>query len=254
MEADKIILIVGGTSGIGRAVAKLAAGAGYAVTIAGRNAEKAQEALNEIVSTQDSVQFIQTDIAESKQVKHLIDEVVRMHGRLDFACNTAAVDEGIGIPLAEVQEEGYDHQMAVNLKGIWLCMKYQIIQMLKQGKGSIVNVSSLNGLGGAKGASIYSAAKSGILALTKSAAQEYATSGIRINALCAGAFRTPMLEKVFAQANPENPSTIEEIYKSHIPMNRVGDASEAAEAILWLLSDRASFVSGHSMIVVGGLS
>ncbi|HEV7333160.1 MAG TPA: SDR family oxidoreductase [Flavisolibacter sp.] len=117
-----------------------------------------------------------------------------------------------------------------------------------------MNVSSINGFGGARGASLYAAAKSGILALTKSAAQEYATVGIRLNAVCAGAFRTPMLERVFRKANAENPSAVEEMYKSFIPMNRIGEPSEAAEAILWLLSEQASYVTGHSMIVDGGFS
>lgn len=251
---DKIILIVGGTSGIGKATALLAAEQGCKVVIAGRDPQKAQDILEEISSIGYSAQFIQTDILESKQVEHLIDEVVRIHGRIDFACNSAAIDEGMGVPLADVEEKDYDFQMGVNLKGIWLCMKYQIKQMLKQGGGSVVNVSSINGLGGAKGASIYSAAKSGMLGLTKSAAQEYATSGIRINALCAGVFHTPMLERVFARANPEDPSEIEELYKANIPLQRIGNPSEAAEAILYLLSDKASYVTGHSMIIDGGIS
>lgn len=248
------MLIVGGTSGIGSVTANLAAERGYSVIIAGRNPHKAQEVLDAISSQGFAAQFIQTDIAERKQVESLITEVVNLYGRLDCVCNSAALDEGIGIALADVEEEDYDRQMGVNLKGIWLCMKYQIRQMLKQGGGSMVNVSSINGLGGAKGASVYAAAKSGMLGLTKSAAQEYATAGIRINAVCAGAFDTPMLNKVFEKANPENPSKVEELYKSFIPMQRIGDPSEAAEAILWLLSDKASYVTGHSMIVDGGFS
>lgn len=248
------MLIVGGTSGIGSVTANLAAERGYSVIIAGRDPHKAQKVLDAISSKGFAAQFIQTDIAERKQVESLITEVVNLYGRLDCVCNSAALDEGIGIALADVEEEDYDRQMGVNLKGIWLCMKYQIRQMLKQGGGSMVNVSSINGLGGAKGASVYAAAKSGMLGLTKSAAQEYATAGIRINAVCAGAFDTPMLNKVFAKANPENPSKIEELYKSFIPMQRIGDPSEAAEAILWLLSDKASYVTGHSMIVDGGFS
>jgi NAD(P)-dependent dehydrogenase (short-subunit alcohol dehydrogenase family) len=250
---NKVILVVGGTSGIGKATAYLAAERGYIVVIAGRDAQKGEDTLKELLSI-GAAQFIRTDIADSKQVKQLIDDVVNLYGRLDCACNCAASDEGVGVPLADVEEADYDFQMGVNLKGIWLCMKYQIKQMLKQGKGSIVNVSSINGLGGAKGASIYSAAKSGILGLTKSAAQEYATAGIRINALCAGAFKTPMLEKVFHKANPTAPAAVEEMYKSFIPMNRIGEPFEAAEAILWLLSDQASYVTGHSMIVDGGFS
>ncbi|MBC5774670.1 SDR family oxidoreductase [Pontibacter sp. KCTC 32443] len=254
MENGKTILIVGGTSGIGRATAGLAAARGYNVVIAGRSEQKAQEVIDENALKGYPIQFISTDIANGKQVQDLVSQVVHMHGRLDYACNSAALDEGLGIRLADVEEEDYDHQMGVNLKGIWLCMKYQIRQMLQQGSGSIVNISSINGLGGAEGASIYSAAKSGILALTKSAAQEYATEGIRVNALCAGAFRTPMLEGVFTKTNAADPSAVEEMYKSVIPMHRIGTPSEAAEAILWLLSEQASYVTGHSMIVDGGFS
>lgn len=250
----KVILIVGGTSGIGKATALLAAQRGNTVIIAGRSTQKAEATIKKLQATGATATFIQTDIAKSKQVQHLVNEVVKLYGRLDCACNSAALDEGIGVPLADVEEEAFDHQLGVNLKGIWLCMKYQIRQMLQQGGGSIVNISSINGLGGAKGASVYSAAKSGILGLTKSAAQEYATSGIRINALCAGAFKTPMLENVFSISNPANPAEVEAMYTSFIPMQRIGNPSEAAEAILWLLSDQASYVTGHSMIVDGGFS
>ncbi len=254
MDKNKTFLVVGGTSGIGRATAFLAAEKGYTVVIAGRTTQKAEDVLKELTSKGATAQFIRTDIAKSKQVEYLISEVVRLYGRLDAACNSAALDEGVGVPLAEVEEADYDYQLSVNLKGIWLCMKYQIKQMLKQNGGSIVNISSINGLGGARGASVYSAAKSGILALTKSAAQEYATANIRINAVCAGAFKTPMLERVLKNANPENPSVAEDMYKSFIPMNRIGEPFEAAEAILWLLSEQASYVTGHSMIVDGGFS
>ncbi len=252
--SKKTLLIVGGTSGIGRAIALLGAQRNYSIVIAGRNEQKAQQVRQEVNAMQAPITFIQTDIADAKQVEHLISETVRLYGRLDHACNCAALNEGIGIPLADVEEADYDRQMSVNLKGIWLCMKYQIRQMLKQDGGSIVNVSSINGLGGALGASIYSAAKSGLLGLTKSAAQEYATAGIRVNALCAGTFRTPMLEGVFKKANAENPSAVEDAYKTYIPMNRIGNPEEAAEVILWLLSNQASYVTGHSMIADGGMS
>lgn len=254
MEKKKILVIVGGTSGIGKATAFLAAERNYTVVIAARDAEKAKEVTEELTSKGNAAQFIQTDIANSHKVAHLIEEVVRLYGRLDCACNSAATDEGVGVQLADVEEADFDRQMNINLKGIWLCMKFQIRQMLKQGGGSIVNISSINGLGGARGASVYSAAKSGVLGLTKSAAQEYATAGIRVNAICAGGFNTPMLERVYKKANPENPAAVEDMYKSLIPMNRIGHPSEAAEAILWLLSDQASYVTGHSMIVDGGFS
>lgn len=254
MEQEKVLLVVGGTSGIGRESARLAAAQGFKVVIAGRDAQKAQEALQEINASGAAAQFIPADISDGKQVERLVQEVVRLHGRIDCACNSAALDEGVGVRLVDVEEADYDFQMGVNLRGTWLCMKHQIRQMLAQGGGSLVNVSSVNGLGGVAGASIYAAAKSGMLALTKSAAQEYATSGIRVNALCAGAFKTPMLESVFKKANPDSPSEVEEMYNSLIPMHRIGHPSEAAEAILWLLSDQASYVTGHSMIVDGGMT
>ena len=254
MDNPNIILIVGGTSGIGKAVAHLAAEQGHTVVVTGRDTHKGLQTMESLQAKGGTADFIQTDIADSQQVEHLVAEVVRRYGRLDGACNSAAIDEGVGVALADVEEKDFDYQLSVNLKGVWLCMKYQIRQMLRQGRGSIVNVSSINGLGGAKGASVYSAAKSGLLALTKSAAQEYATLGIRINALCAGAFRTPMLERVFRQANPEDPTSVETLYNSFIPMNRIGEPGEAAEAILWLLSDMASYVTGHSLVVDGGMS
>jgi NAD(P)-dependent dehydrogenase (short-subunit alcohol dehydrogenase family) len=147
----------------------------------------------------------------------------------------------------------------MNLKSVWLCMKREIRQMLAQSPagGAIVNTSSVNGLGGAPGGALYSAAKAGVLALTKSAAREYATQGIRVNALVAGAFRTPMLERVFEVAGggtSEGRAAVEAQYAGLAAMHRIGMPAEAAEAALWLCSDAASFVTGHSMIVDGGMT
>jgi NAD(P)-dependent dehydrogenase (short-subunit alcohol dehydrogenase family) len=147
----------------------------------------------------------------------------------------------------------------MNLKSVWLSMRFEIGQMLSQSSpgGVIVNTSSVNGLGGAPGGALYSAAKAGVLALTKSAAQEYATRGIRVNALVAGAFRTPMLEHVFevvGSGTPEGPAAVEAPYTGLIPMRRIGRPEEAAEAAVWLCSDAASYVTGHSMIVDGGMT
>ncbi|HEX2532311.1 MAG TPA: SDR family oxidoreductase [Chitinophagaceae bacterium] len=251
---SKVLLIPGGTSGIGRATALLAAERGWHVVAAGRDAAKGKALEGEAAGRGGSIHYRAADISDARSVEALVAETVRLHGRLDAACNSAALEEGIGVLLADVEEGDYDRQMGVNLKGAWLCLKYEIRQMLQQGGGSIVNVSSVNGLGGAKGAALYAAAKSGLLGLTKSAAQEYATSGIRINALCAGAFRTPMLEGVFRKAAPDDPASVEAVYNSYIPMARIGHPEEAAEAILWLLSDAASYVTGHSMIADGGFS
>ena len=163
------------------------------------------------------------------------------------------------IATADVVEEQYDRSMAVNLKAVWLGMKYEIQQMLRQDPpgGAIVNTSSLNGLGGARMASLYSAAKAGVIALTKVAAQEYATQNIRVNALVAGGYRTPMLEGVidrYSGGDPVQRAAIEEKYTSMIPMARIGDPAEAASAVLWLCSPGSSYVTGHSLIVDGGWS
>lgn len=251
---DKVILITGGSSGIGLATALLSAKQGAKVVIAGRNTDKGEQAVEKVKGLGGDGLFLKTDISLSEDVKNLINGAVESYGQLDYAVNCAASDEGLGKHLADIEEEDYDKQMNVNLKGIWLSMKFEIKQMVKLGKGAIVNVSSINGLGGAKGASLYSAAKSGLLGLTKAAAQEYATSGIRINAVCAGAFSTPMLDKVFKQINPIQPEAVEKQYASAIPLHRVGTPEEAAESILWLCSDASSYVTGHSMIVDGGMS
>ena len=250
----KTILITGGTSGIGKATALLAARKGWKVCIAGRNEERGRDALQEIKTITENAWYYPLDISSAKEVEAVVSRIAADRGQLDYAVNSAATDEGIGVPLADIEEADFDRQIAINLKGAWLCMKYQIRQMLKQGKGSIVNVSSINGLGGARGGSVYSAAKSGMIGLTKSAAQEYATSGIRINVLCAGAFDTPMLQRVFDKANPENPSSVKQAYESMIPMNRVADPSEAAAAILWMLGEDASYLTGHSLVLDGGTS
>jgi len=156
-------------------------------------------------------------------------------------------------------EDEFDNIISINLKGVWLCLKYEIQQMLRQqpAGGAIVNTSSINGLGGVAQGALYAATKAGVLALTKSAAQEYARQGIRINALVAGAFRTPMLERVFERAtagDPETAKAAEGQITQLIPLGRVGHPEEAAEAVVWLCSDAASYVTGHSMIVDGGLT
>jgi NAD(P)-dependent dehydrogenase (short-subunit alcohol dehydrogenase family) len=182
-----------------------------------------------------------------------------LYGRLDCAFNNAATNEdGIG-SIVEFTEEQFDRALTVNLKSVWLCMKYEIQQMLTQTipGGAIVNTSSINGLGGSPAGALYSAAKAGVLALTKSAAQEFAGRSIRINALVAGAFRTPMLEAAIdtlSGGDEEKGKAVESRYLEFIPQRRIGDPSEAAEVALWLCSDAASYVTGHSMIVDGGMT
>jgi NAD(P)-dependent dehydrogenase (short-subunit alcohol dehydrogenase family) len=192
-------------------------------------------------------------------VDRLVASTVEAYGRLDAAFNNAATTDGALALTADFSEEVFDRAIALNLKSVWLCMRAEIRQMLAQSRpgGAIVNTSSVNGLGGAPGGALYSAAKAGVLALTKSAAQEYGTRGIRVNALVAGAFRTPMLEHVFETAGggtPAGRAAVEAQYTGLVPMQRIGRPEEAAAVAAWLCSDAASYVTGHSMIVDGGMT
>lgn len=257
--AEKVVLITGGSSGIGRAAALAFAKQGGKVVIAARTPERGEAVAREIQDTGGVARFIRCDVSRSEDVEQLVAETVHTYGRLDCAFNNAATIDGAFKMVADFSEEEYDRALANNLKSVWLCMRQEILQMIAQspGGGAIVNTSSLNGLGGAAQAALYSAAKAGVLALTKSAAQEYATAGIRVNAFVAGAFRTPMLEGVWhtaAGGDPEGAKVVEERYASMIPMRRIGTPEEAAAAVLWLCSDAASYVTGHSLIVDGGWS
>ena len=247
--ANKVALVTGGGSGIGRAISIAFAKKGAKVAIVGRTREKIIETQKMIQKLGGEAIAIQADVSLAKQVRQMIQTTIDHFGRLDFACNAAGIG-GKLVPVADVTEEDFDLTMTINLKGVWLCMKYQIQQMLKQGFGGvIVNVSSINGLQGSPNAAIYSASKSGVIHLTKSAAIEYAQSNIRINAICPGAIQTPMLEQVF-----HNTGMSPSHYEAQIPLNRIGDPFDIAHSVTWLCSDEASYVTGHVMIVDGGVS
>jgi len=255
----KVALVTGGSSGIGRATANVFAREGAAVAIAARHAQRGEEAVREIRDAGGRAVFFATNVAKAVEVQRMVEETVRHFGRLDYAVNNAAAYAGAFSLTADFTEEEFDNTMAVDLKGVWLGMKYEIQQMLAQDPpgGAIVNTSSVNGLGGVPTASLYAAAKAGILGLTKSAALEYGAKGIRVNALVAGAFDTPMLAASMERASggdAEARARVEAGYKSMIASRRIGNPAEAGEAIVWLCSDAASYVTGHSMIVDGGLS
>ncbi len=229
------------------------------MVIAARGRERGEEVAREIERLDAAALFVATDVANAEQVEALVARTVERFGRLDFAVNNAAtIEEGLA-RTADLTEEQFDRSIGFNLKSVWLCMRAEIRQMLVQQPkgGAIVNTSSVNGLGGVAMASFYAAAKAGILALTKSAALEYTALGIRVNALVAGAFQTPMLEHAMELAtggNPEVHAAMSAKWKQAIPAQRIGRPEEAAEAVLWLCSDAASYVTGHSMIVDGGLT
>lgn len=244
---NKVAVITGGSSGLGQATALLFAKAGAKVVIANRGVEGGEETVNRIKKTGGEAIFVKTDVSKAAEVEALVTRTVETYGRLDCAFNNAGT-EGTMALTADQTEENFERTIGVNLKGVWLCMKYELQQMLKQGSGAIVNMSSVNGLGGAPNASLYSASKHGVLGLTKSAAMEYAQAGIRINAMCAGTFRTPMLERVSSGSLEEAQAKLQSV----ISMGRLGQPEELAEAVLWLCSDAASYVTGHSMGVDGG--
>lgn len=243
----KIALVTGGSSGIGRAAALAFAREGAKVVIADVLIEGSEETVQIIEKSGGQAIFFKTDVSKSDEVEVLIKKTAETYGRLDCAFNNAGVGGGRAAT-AKCTEEEWDRVIEINLKGVWLCMKYEIQQMLKQGGGAIVNTASVAGLVGFQGTPAYVASKHGVVGLTKAAALEYATSVIRINAVCPGVIRTPMIDRIVA-ARPQ----MEEVYTAMHPVGRLGEPEEIAEAVVWLCSDAASFVTGHAMVVDGGL-
>lgn len=241
---NKVALITGGSSGIGRATAFLFGKEGATVIIADTNENEGMKAIRELDAMEVPALFVKTDVAKSDDVEKLFDLAGEKFGTLDCAVNNAGI-LGDLVGIADQTEQSFDRTIAVNLKGVWLCMKHELNRMLKNGHGAIVNVSSLNGIASSPGAPIYSASKFAILGLTKSAAIEYGSSGIRINAVCPGAFPTSILEKSFGRSM--------QLLERAIPMKRIGNLNEAAETILWLCSDHASYINGHALVCDGGV-
>jgi len=211
----------------------------------------------EIRAAGGTAAFVRADVSRGDEVEALIEKTVADYGRLDYAFNNAAPMEEPFAMTADLTEEQFDRSIALNLRSVWLCVKAEIRRMPAQqpAGGAIVNTSSVNGLGGVPQGSFYAASKAGVLALTKSAALEYARSGIRVNALAAGGFQTPMLEGVIDRVSggsPEAKQAIVKGYEDLIALGRIGRPEEAAEVAVWLCSDAASYVTGHSMIVDGG--
>ncbi len=242
-----VALVTGGNSGIGRATALAWAREGARVVIAARRIRECEEVVEHIKRIGGEALSVQTDVAKPTDVEALIKKTIEAFGRLDWSCNNAGI-EGTRGSITECTEEDWDRVIDINLKGVWLCMKYEISQMLKQEGGAIVNVSSVNGFIGTAGFAPYAASKHGVIGLTKSAAKGYAKEGIRVNVICPGSIDTPMIERV--DGGPVLPDSWR---IGRTPMGRIGTPEEIAEAVVWLCSEKASYVTGHSMIVDGGL-
>lgn len=242
----KVGIVTGGTSGIGRDAAVLFAKAGAKVVVAGRREVEGKETIDMVRTAGGEGLFVKTDVSLSADVQALVRKTVEKFGRLDIAFNNAGI-EGNLIPIVEQAEEDWDRTIDINLKGTWLCLKYEIQQMLKQGGGgAIVNMASVAGLIGSSGFATYCASKHGVIGLTKSAALETAGQGIRVNVVCPAVIETPMGERIFG--GPEIRPYAEGLH----PLGRFGTPMEVAEAVVWMCSDRASFMTGQSLVLDGG--
>jgi NAD(P)-dependent dehydrogenase (short-subunit alcohol dehydrogenase family) len=242
----KVAIVTGGTSGIGRETAVLFAKAGVKVVVAGRREVEGKETMELVRAAGGEGLFVKTDVSRAGEVEALVRKTVEKFGRLDIAFNNAGI-EGVLIPIVEQSEEDWDRTIDINLKGVWLCLKYEIQQMLKQGGGgAIVNMASVAGLIGSPGFATYCASKHGVMGLTKSAALETARSGIRINVVCPAVIETPMGERIFGAPD------IRPYAVGLHPIGRFGKPMEIAEAVVWMCSDRASFMTGQSLVLDGG--
>jgi NAD(P)-dependent dehydrogenase (short-subunit alcohol dehydrogenase family) len=243
----KVALVTGGGSGIGRATCLAMAREGAQVMVADIVVEGGHETVSLVKNAGGEATCIRADVSQASEVEAMVKQTIETYGRLDCAFNNAGI-EGPVCSTVEYTEEDFDRVVAIDLTGVWLCMKYEIPAMLQHGGGAIVNTASVAGLVGFQGISAYVASKHGVNGLTKTAALEYAKAGIRVNAVCPGVIETPMVKRAF-----EKSPGMEEGVAAVEPVGRLGQPQEVAEAVVWLCSDAASFVTGLPMAVDGGL-
>lgn len=247
MFSEKVVVITGAASGIGLEAAKAFAHKGASVVMSDVDEERLKESEKVVAMINEKIASIKADVSSEEEVKQLIRFAVDTFGGLDIACNNAGVGGELK-PTGDYTAEEWDRVININLRGQWLCMKYQIPEMLKRGSGSIVNIASILGKVGFANAPAYVAAKHGLVGLTKSAALEYSAKGLRVNAIAPAFIETPMLERAGLTTDPEAKQGLVELH----PIGRLGQPEEVAHAIVWLSSDEASFVTGHTLLVDGG--
>ncbi|HIF96762.1 MAG TPA: SDR family oxidoreductase [Myxococcales bacterium] len=245
MVHGKVALVTGAGSGIGRKSAELLAQEGARVLVCDLDEQSGQQTLRRIRDAGGEADFWRVDVAQESEVETMVAHCVEHFGRLDCAVNNAGISGPSG-GLETIELPDWNRVLAVNLTGVFLCMKHELLRMREQKAGSIVNMSSGAGLIATPGLAPYSASKHGVLGITRAAAVENARQGIRINAVCPGSIDTPML-----RAAMDTDSAVEKMIRASMPIGRLGEAEEVAEAVVWLCSDRASLVTGHSMGVDG---
>ncbi len=246
---NKVALVTGAGSGLGLSTARAFAESGAAVVLTDWNEKSLRSAAEELETKGHKTLAVVCDVSDDSQVEEMVEKTISKFGRLDAAYNNAGVQNELA-ETADQTREDFDRVTAINLRGVWSCMKFELRQMRKQGSGTIVNCSSLGGLVGGAERGIYHAAKHGVLGLTKSAALEYAARGIRINAICPGLIWTPMSDRMVAAGQGE---ALSALLKS-VPMGRYGRPEEIADVVLWLCSEAASYVTGQSISVDGGFT
>ncbi len=245
---DKVVLITGGASGIGRATALLAAQEGARVVVSDIDEAGGDETVAMIGDKGGTGHFVKADVSNNIHVAALVQAALDAFGRLDCAVNNAGITGNMLSRLADIDEDVFDRILSVNVKGVWLCMKHELPVMAEQGGGAIVNVASVAGLRVQPKDAAYTASKHAVIGLTKSAAIEYARYGIRVNAVCPGYTDTPMVQGAI-----EHNEQMRHLTVAAIPLKRLGKPEEIAEGIVWLCSDAASFVTGHGLVLDGGI-
>lgn len=247
---DKVAIVTGGASGIGRGTALLLAKEGARVVIADLDASSAQETIGHIKKAKGEACFVPTDVSQTGQIKNTVDVAVNQFGRLDILFNNAGINPPGSV--TDMDEEVWDREMAVNLKSVFLCSKYVIPEMKKMGGGVIINTASVAGILANFGAAAYCTSKAGVIMLTKQMAVDYAPFNIRVNCICPGFVQTPMIEE-YLKVQPDPPAARQAVETMH-PIGRMGKPEDIAHAALYLVSDEASWVTGAAFVIDGGIS